>query len=142
RVVPRDMNWRGLRIKWGCTGWSLAVVGLFAIVATVIISRTEDSNKRDNILHLEVPLVVNLTLVETAASKGAFCLDGSPPGYHLDRGFGSGSNSWLIHLEGGGWCNNLESCYMRKSTRLGSSHYMERQIVFSGSLSNKPLENP
>jgi len=27
------------------------------------------------------------------------CLDGTLPGYHLDRGFGSGANSWLVHLE-------------------------------------------
>jgi hypothetical protein len=27
------------------------------------------------------------------------CLDGTPPGYHLQRGSGSGSNNWLIHLE-------------------------------------------
>jgi hypothetical protein len=29
------------------------------------------------------------------------CLDGTPPGYHLQRGSGDGSNSWLIHLEVG-----------------------------------------
>lgn len=27
------------------------------------------------------------------------CLDGSPPAYHLDRGSGTGINSWLIQLE-------------------------------------------
>lgn len=29
----------------------------------------------------------------------AVCLDGSPPAYHLDRGFGLGINNWLVHLE-------------------------------------------
>lgn len=29
----------------------------------------------------------------------AVCLDGSPPAYHLDRGSGTGVNSWLIQLE-------------------------------------------
>ena len=29
----------------------------------------------------------------------AVCLDGSPPAYHWDRGFGTGINSWLIQLE-------------------------------------------
>lgn len=29
----------------------------------------------------------------------AVCLDGSLPAYHLDRGSGSGANSWLIQLE-------------------------------------------
>lgn len=30
---------------------------------------------------------------------GVVCLDGTLPGYHLDRGYGSGANSWLIQLE-------------------------------------------
>ena len=29
----------------------------------------------------------------------AVCLDGSLPGYHFDKGSGSGSNSWLLHLQ-------------------------------------------
>jgi hypothetical protein len=27
------------------------------------------------------------------------CLDGTPPGYHLQRGSGDGANKWLVHLE-------------------------------------------
>ncbi|KAK4282638.1 hypothetical protein QN277_013992 [Acacia crassicarpa] len=87
-------------------------------------------------------LMVNLTLIEVAASKGAVCLDGTLPGYHLDPGFGSGANSWLIELEGGGWCNNIKTCVYRKTTRRGSSNYMEKQILFKGILSNKAEENP
>ncbi|XP_038989025.1 pectin acetylesterase 12-like [Phoenix dactylifera] len=45
------------------------------------------------------PALVHLTLVRNAKKKGAVCLDGSPPGYHLQRGFGSGKDSWLILLE-------------------------------------------
>jgi hypothetical protein len=26
-------------------------------------------------------------------------LDGSPPAYHLDKGFGTGINSWLVQFE-------------------------------------------
>lgn len=29
----------------------------------------------------------------------AVCLDGSLPGYHFQKGFGSGSNNWLLHIE-------------------------------------------
>ncbi|XP_057846403.2 pectin acetylesterase 8 isoform X2 [Cryptomeria japonica] len=143
----RIMNWRGPRLKWGCMEWSLAVAGLVAIVVTVAVMK-DSKQVEDTVQAWQgeeaplLPLVVNLTLVEAAASKGAFCLDGTLPGYHLDQGFGSGSNSWLIHLEGGGWCNNLASCSMRKRTHLGSSLHMEKQIVFSGILSNKPFENP
>ncbi|XP_058214131.1 pectin acetylesterase 12-like isoform X2 [Rhododendron vialii] len=88
------------------------------------------------------PLVVDLTLIQGAAAQGAVCLDGTLPGYHLDRGSGSGENSWLIQLEGGGWCNNRRSCVYRQTTRRGSSNYMEKRIPFTGILSNKAEENP
>lgn len=88
------------------------------------------------------PHMVDLTLIQGADSKGAVCLDGTLPGYHLDRGFESGANSWLIHLEGGGWCDTVRNCVYRKKTHRGSSKYMESQIPFTGILSNKPEENP
>ncbi|GFQ06471.1 hypothetical protein PHJA_002791100, partial [Phtheirospermum japonicum] len=70
------------------------------------------------------------------------CLDGSLPGYHCDRRFGSGANSWIVNLEGGGWCNNIRTFVYRKMTRRGSSNYFEKQIRFTGILSNKASENP
>ncbi|KAL0384707.1 UNVERIFIED_CONTAM: Pectin acetylesterase 12 [Sesamum radiatum] len=87
-------------------------------------------------------LMVGLTLVQGAAAKGAVCLDGTLPGYHLHRGFGNGANSWLVQLEGGGWCNSIRTCVYRKKTRRGSSNYFEKQIAFTGILSNKAWENP
>ncbi|OWM72371.1 hypothetical protein CDL15_Pgr018256 [Punica granatum] len=87
-------------------------------------------------------LLVGLTLIRSAGAKGAVCLDGTLPGYHLHRGYGSGANSWLIQLEGGGWCNNVRSCVYRKTTRRGSSKYMEKQLPFTGILSDKAEENP
>ncbi|XP_026418071.1 pectin acetylesterase 6-like [Papaver somniferum] len=88
------------------------------------------------------PKLVDLTLIQGAADKGAVCLDGTLPGYHLDRGFGSGANSWLIQLEGGGWCNTIKNCVYRKTTRRGSSKFMEKKIAFTGILSNKSEQNP
>ncbi|XP_031261460.1 pectin acetylesterase 12-like isoform X3 [Pistacia vera] len=88
------------------------------------------------------PLMVGLTLIQGAGAKGAVCLDGTLPGYHLHRGYGSGANSWLIQLEGGGWCNSVRTCVYRKKTRRGSSLYMEKWIPFTGILSNKAQENP
>ncbi|KAF2324105.1 hypothetical protein GH714_006674 [Hevea brasiliensis] len=87
-------------------------------------------------------LMVGLTLIQGARARGAVCLDGTLPGYHLHRGYGSGANSWLIQLEGGGWCNNIRNCVYRKKTRRGSSRYMEKLVPFMGILSNKPQENP
>ncbi|KAL8237387.1 hypothetical protein R6Q59_018468 [Mikania micrantha] len=88
------------------------------------------------------PLLVGLTLIPEAAAKGAVCLDGTLPGYHLHRGFESGANSWLIQLEGGGWCNTIRSCVYRKTTRRGSSKFFEKQLAFTGILSNKAEDNP
>uniref|UniRef100_A0A0D9YII3 Pectin acetylesterase n=1 Tax=Oryza glumipatula TaxID=40148 RepID=A0A0D9YII3_9ORYZ len=86
------------------------------------------------------PDVVELILLTGAQEKGAVCLDGSPPGYHLQRGFGSGEHSWLIYLEGGAWCDTIESCSNRKTTELGSSKLMEAQ-EFEGILSNNQTVN-
>ncbi|CAH9141067.1 unnamed protein product [Cuscuta epithymum] len=88
------------------------------------------------------PRLVPLTLIQGAAAKGAVCLDGTLPGYHIDLGYGSGSNSWLIQMEGGGWCNTIRSCVYRKTTRRGSSNFMEKNLPFTGILSNKAEENP
>ncbi|KAF7090524.1 hypothetical protein CFC21_093259 [Triticum aestivum] len=85
---------------------------------------------------------VDITYVESAVAKGAVCLDGSPPAYHLARGSGSGASSWLVHFEGGGWCNNVTTCLQRSHTRLGSSKEMAKQVAFSGILSNAPEYNP
>ncbi|CAL5019049.1 unnamed protein product [Urochloa decumbens] len=87
-------------------------------------------------------LLVDITYVESAVAKGAVCLDGSAPAYHLARGSGSGANSWLVHFEGGGWCNNVTTCLQRKHTRLGSSKEMATQIAFSGILSDRPDYSP
>lgn len=87
-------------------------------------------------------LYVGITYVKNAIAKGAVCLDGSPPAYHWDKGSGSGINSWLVHLEGGGWCNNVTNCLQRKNTRLGSSKKMAEQLPFSGILSNRGTYNP
>ncbi|KAJ4832051.1 hypothetical protein Tsubulata_009174 [Turnera subulata] len=87
-------------------------------------------------------LYVGITYVTNAVAKGAVCLDGSPPAYHLHKGFGTGINSWLVHFEGGGWCNNVTSCLSRKNTHLGSSKRMGQQIAFSGILSNQKQFNP
>ncbi|KAF5749119.1 putative pectin acetylesterase [Tripterygium wilfordii] len=85
---------------------------------------------------------VGITYVQNAVATGAVCLDGSPPAYHLDKGFGTGINNWLVHLEGGGWCNNVTTCLSRKKTHLGSSKQMSQQIPFSGILSNRGRYNP
>ncbi|CAI0546643.1 unnamed protein product [Linum tenue] len=72
----------------------------------------------------------------------AVCLDGSLPAYHLHRGSGAGATNWLLQFEGGGWCNDVESCLIRAGTRRGSTTLMNKQEVFSGILSNNASFNP
>uniref|UniRef100_A0A803M0A9 Pectin acetylesterase n=1 Tax=Chenopodium quinoa TaxID=63459 RepID=A0A803M0A9_CHEQI len=87
--------------------------------------------------------LVGITLVKNTTAKelGAYCLDGSLPAYQFSKGFGSGASNWLLHIEGGGWCNDVKSCLERATTRIGSSSYMTEN-VFSGILSNNQSLNP
>ncbi|KAJ0842553.1 putative pectinacetylesterase/NOTUM [Helianthus annuus] len=87
-------------------------------------------------------LLVNMTLVRSAGALGAYCLDGSLPAYHIHLGFGAGANNWLLQFEGGGWCNDIESCAERAKTRRGSTRLMTKLETFSGILSNNASRNP
>ncbi|ESQ38360.1 hypothetical protein EUTSA_v10029387mg, partial [Eutrema salsugineum] len=77
--------------------------------------------------------LVKLKLSRKAKERGAFCLDGSLPGYHFHKGSGFGSKSWLLYLE---------SCSSRAVTSLGSSNYFESKVAFDGVLSSDPSQNP
>ncbi|CAN6442600.1 unnamed protein product [Victoria cruziana] len=127
-----DFWWRksGGRIAFGLVGF---------VIITVLLKFSLRSPS-EPLISGNRPLV-ELTLLQDAVSKGAVCLDGSPPAYHIQRGYGSGSKNWVLHIEGGGWCNTMESCDARKMTILGSSTLMQ-PIVFSGILSGSPSENP
>ncbi|KAI3756133.1 hypothetical protein L1987_55947 [Smallanthus sonchifolius] len=94
-------------------------------------------------LKIESSLEVGITVIESAVAKGAVCLDGTPPAYQLDRGFGDGVNNWLVHMQGGGWCHTIENCVVRKtlSYGFGSSELMP-ELNFTGLLSNQQDQNP
>nr|AFK45147.1 unknown [Lotus japonicus] len=87
-------------------------------------------------------VAVPTTFVQSAVAKGAVCLDGSPPAYHFHKGFGAGINNWIVHFEGGAWCNNVTTCLARRDTRLGSSKKMSQTLSFSGFFSNGQKFNP
>ncbi|KAH0648354.1 hypothetical protein KY285_033602, partial [Solanum tuberosum] len=90
----------------------------------------------------EDDLYVNITILESATAQGAVCLDGSPPAYHLHRGHGTGLHSWIIHLDGGDWCNSISNCLNRSTTFLGSTKMMYQQGFFAGILHNTSKQNP
>ncbi|KAL4570385.1 hypothetical protein LXL04_026037 [Taraxacum kok-saghyz] len=84
-----------------------------------------------------------ITIIEGAVAKGAVCLDGSPPAYQFDAGFGDGLQNWLVHMQGGGWCNSVEDCQKRTKNLYGSSNNMKStDYNFTGIMSNKQELNP
>uniref|UniRef100_A0ACD5XWJ3 Uncharacterized protein n=1 Tax=Avena sativa TaxID=4498 RepID=A0ACD5XWJ3_AVESA len=91
-------------------------------------------------LTMSVGSLPELTLLSGALEKGAVCLDGSPPAYQLQRGFGSGSDNWLVYLEGGGWCSTIEDCSRRKKSGLGSSNLMNA-VQYAGIFSGDQRQN-
>ncbi|XP_076913389.1 pectin acetylesterase 9-like [Bidens hawaiensis] len=109
------------------------VVTIVFVVTTLLTCTLSASGDR---------LLVDMTLVHSAGALGAYCLDGSLPAYHIHRGFGAGSSNWLLQFEGGGWCNDIESCAKRALTRRGSTRLMNKLETFSGILSNNASCNP
>nr|XP_033510002.1 pectin acetylesterase 8-like [Nicotiana tomentosiformis] len=85
---------------------------------------------------------VNITILHSATTEGAVCLDGSPPAYHLDMGHGSGLRSWIIVMDGGAWCQSIPDCLSRSTTNLGSSKQMKNVSWFAGVLDHHPQNNP
>ncbi|KAG4377665.1 hypothetical protein GLYMA_18G179800v4 [Glycine max] len=136
-LTAPNLRLRTLRI-WSSKDYAIAAF-IFLILFSLLLFSHLDSRYDSQPHHSKL---VPLTLLRNANQTRALCLDGSAPGYHFQSGFGSGSRNWLIHIEGGGWCNSIPSCYQRKFTHLGSSDHMEKLIPFSGILSSDPAQNP
>jgi hypothetical protein len=82
--------------------------------------------------------------VKNATSRQAVCNDGSPAVYYLREGKGTGTNTWVIFLVGGGFCFSVESCDQRLITNpeLMSSRGYPTQLKVPGILSDSPKSNP
>ncbi|XP_026441338.1 pectin acetylesterase 5-like [Papaver somniferum] len=131
--------------KWGRKEWIITAIGFTVLSSAIIL--TLDSSLSSSVSD-RVPSqtqrtpLVDLILLRNAQQKGAVCLDGSSPGYHFSKGFDSGTENWLLHIEGGGWCDTVESCTLRKGTALGSSKFMFRRVPFTGIFSSNESQNP
>ncbi|KAH0642732.1 hypothetical protein KY289_033706 [Solanum tuberosum] len=95
---------------------SLTLTKIFLLALLVLVCTTH------HVLGAKDDLWVNITILQSAV-----CLDGSPPTYHLHRGFGTGLHSWIIYLDGGGWCESIPACLYRSTMNLGSTKKMEQQ---------------
>lgn len=151
--MPNTQRWwlRGgggrsyIFILWQRLGkreWAIAAAGFAIVLLAFSFIISSDSSSSDHFSGATATDFVPLVLLNNAVQRGAYCLDGSIPAYHFQKGFGSGSRRWVLHIEGGGWCNTVASCSFRMKTALGSSNYMEHQVQFSGILSRHPSQNP
>jgi len=81
-----------------------------------------------------------------ADAYGAKCLDGTPPFYYSR--VTASSSSWVIFLEGGGWCagtdyaSSLASCVSRAGGGGGSSNGAGPTFDVGGLLSTNSTVNP
>ncbi|KAG5589690.1 hypothetical protein H5410_040204 [Solanum commersonii] len=115
------------------------VIFLLLCSLTVLLAESAPNQQKDTYNYDEY--FVEKTILKNAVSKGAVCLDGSPPAYYMDRGFGEGAQSWMIHLSGGGWCRDVIECQNRSTTSFGSSKHM-LPFKFRGHFSNNKNANP
>ncbi|KAL0392375.1 UNVERIFIED_CONTAM: Pectin acetylesterase 11 [Sesamum radiatum] len=84
----------------------------------------------------------SITFLPSAISKGAVCLDGSPPAYYFRKGSGDGIDNWVIFLEGGGWCASNKGCLERTNISTGSTKLKEKRHYFKDILSSNHTINP
>ncbi|KAL0322873.1 UNVERIFIED_CONTAM: Pectin acetylesterase 11 [Sesamum angustifolium] len=84
----------------------------------------------------------SITFLPSAISKGAVCLDGSPPAYYFRKGSGDGIDNWVIFLEGGGWCASNKGCLERTNISTGSTKLKEKRHYFKDILSSNLTINP
>ncbi|KAI3910304.1 hypothetical protein MKW98_009841, partial [Papaver atlanticum] len=93
--------------KWSKKEWIISVIGFTVLSLAIILTLDSSSSSSDRVPNqnqITTPLLdeeslVDLILLQNAQQKGAVCLDGSAPGYHFSKGFDSGSENWLLHIE-------------------------------------------
>ncbi|XP_070564850.1 uncharacterized protein [Ptychodera flava] len=121
-----------------CNRWTVLGIVLVTVIMAVILYL--------NSVEFDEPVQMHGNLVvlpkELASEKGAYCLDGSPPGYYFRKGKDNAKNSWIVFLQGGGWCYNISDCYNRSFYALGSSDKFPKQFLFDGFVSSDKTVSP
>jgi hypothetical protein len=67
-------------------------------------------------------------LIPLSTARGGVCLDGTPGAICFRPGRNANATKWMVHLQGGGWCNSLTGCLERSKTVLGSSSTWASQV--------------
>lgn len=74
-----------------------------------------------------------LTLMDSVEYPKAKCLDGTTAGYYYSEATDSKDKlKWVIYLNGGGECDQKESCESQLNGALGSSKYFNQESDMSG----------
>lgn len=114
-----------------------------SIQAHSVVNKAQDIGFNENSTS-----TVPITWVRDAIARKAVCNDGSPSGYYFAPTT-SGSTVWIIHLQGGGFCYDNESCVSRKNnptkdTSVSSLHWETNPPEGEGNgiLSPNLPENP
>ena len=81
------------------------------------------------------------------ASLGAYCLDGSPPGFWYQSppapSAPGSARSWLVFLDGGAWCYDQHSCASRARGFKGTSKQSGNDFwAYDGYMAHSPAVNP
>jgi hypothetical protein len=89
------------------------------------------------------PAVMDLHLFPNATARGAVCNDGTPSGFYFLPS-ATGSDVWLLSLDGGFWCWDHPSCSYRREhqTALTSSTGWPSQRGLGGIFSTGPENTP
>eukprot|EP00466_Bigelowiella_natans_P003689 jgi/Bigna1/91796/estExt_fgenesh1_pg.C_1200006 len=89
------------------------------------------------------PLVLTRIDEDLAGRMGAYCLDGSLPGFWFAPAQSPEFNSsWIIYLQGGGFCATPGDCADRATGDLGSSNGWEDTQTLGGIMNDDPAINP
>jgi len=75
---------------------------------------------------------LKLVLFDNTVYPKAVCNDGSPAGYYF-KPSDSGSNVWVVHQQGGGWCYDQASCAARTGNLISSKGW-KSSITMDGLL--------
>lgn len=82
--------------------------------------------------------------VKNATTREAVCNDGSPATFYYRKGTGSGTDKWVVFMEGGGFCLSEQDCAARWKTQHGlmTSSGDPDEVRKDGLLSGDPSQNP
>ena len=94
---------------------------------------------------LSSPISLKLNYLDNSEYPNALCNDRTSAGYYYSLSTSkSSSNYWIVHLEGGHWCWDIQSCAQRNITdpNLMTNKYWKPTLTKSGLFDTNSTLNP